>query len=112
MPRALSGVGGVRGLVLALDLLAAAVGSAGGADGPADACVIRVDGLACPYGGYGIEKQFAQRRGVTETSIDLERGVVIVTVAPDIRFSDRELERIVHQAGFALGAIVRRPGGQ
>jgi len=81
------------------------------ADWPADAYVLRVDGLACPYCGYGIEKQFAKRAGVVDTDIDVERGVVIVLVSPGTRFPDGELRRIVHDAGFALGEIVQRPRG-
>ena len=96
-------------LLLVLLLLALPAGWAGAAEWPDNAYVLRVDGLACPYCGYGIEKQFARKAGVRGTAIDVERGVVVVSVAPGTRFSDRELEQIVHAAGFALAAIVRRP---
>lgn len=76
---------------------------------PAKSYVIAVDGLACPYCGYGIEKQFHQHEGVERTEIDIEEGVVVVFIEPGTRFSDDELAAIVDAAGFTLGAIVHRP---
>lgn len=91
------------GLLLAIGLPASAE------QWPADAYVLQVDGLACPYCGYGVEKQFAKREGVQATDIDIEKGVVIVSVAQRTRFSDSELEQHVHDAGFELGRIIHRP---
>ena len=78
-------------------------------DWPANAYVLQVDGLACPYCGYGVEKQFRRRAGVDGTRIDIEAGVIIVTVSGGTRFHDAELKEIVHESGFALGAILQRP---
>ncbi|MDZ7828147.1 MAG: hypothetical protein U5K33_01250 [Halofilum sp. (in: g-proteobacteria)] len=73
---------------------------------------MRVDGLACPYCGYGVEKQFAQAgRASTAPTSTSTAGVVIVSrLIAGTRFADeRAATAIVHHAGFALGAIVRRP---
>ncbi len=102
----------VAGLMLALVLAATPADSTRAAQWPADSYVLRVDGLACPYCGYGVEKQFAQRDGVEGTQIDIETGVVVVTVAAGTRFSDAELERIIDRAGFTLATIVHRPRGE
>lgn len=94
-------------------LLAGPPGTAAAAEHwPADAYVLRVDGLACPYCGYGVEKQFQRREGVVRTDIDMDNGVVVVTVAPGTRFSDDELESIVYDAGFELGGIAQRPAAE
>lgn len=79
------------------------------AEWPAEAYVLQVDGLACPYCGYGVEKQFAKQEGVKGTKINIEKSVVVVSVTPDTRFSDDQLKRIVHDAGFQLGGIMHRP---
>jgi len=99
-------------LILGLSLLGAPAGEARAAEWPADAYVLQVDGLACPYCGYGVEKQFAKQDGVEGTDIDLDSGVVVVSVAPGTRFSDDELRQLVDDAGFALGEIVHRPTGE
>jgi len=102
-------------LLPALVLGLAPAGSPGGearaAEWPADAYVLRVNGLACPYCGYGVEKQFAQQEGVQATKINIDEGVVVVSVEPGTRFSDDELEQTIDDAGFALGEIVHRPAG-
>lgn len=98
-------------LIVGLGLMAGPPGVAVAAEQwPAAAYVLQVDGLACPYCGYGIEKQFHRHEGVERTDIDVENGVVVVSVSPATRFSDDELEQIVHDAGFELGSIVQRPG--
>lgn len=80
------------------------------AEWPAGAYVLQVDGLACPYCGYGVEKQFQKRDGVESTEIDMENGVVIVHVTPGTSFSEEQLRRIIHDAGFELGELLQRPG--
>ncbi len=78
---------------------------------PKDSYVLQVNGLACPYCAYGLEKQFAHRRGVTKTDIDIVKGVAVVHVRPGTRFTDAQLKRLVYDAGFALRRVVHRPGG-
>ena len=42
---------------------------------------IRVDGLACPYCAYGIEKKLDQIDGVKFLDLDLEKGIVELPLA-------------------------------
>ncbi|MGB8378355.1 MAG: heavy-metal-associated domain-containing protein [Rhodanobacteraceae bacterium] len=93
---------------LALPAVAAPVAAAA-AQYPADTYVLRVDGLACPYCAYGIEKQFSGMRGVTDTSIDIENGVVVVRVKPGTHYTAEQIKTTVDDAGFALKRIVASP---
>lgn len=102
----------VPALILGASLLGMPDDGVRAAEWPADAYVLQVDGLACPYCGYGVEKQFQKRDGVQDTEIDIEQGVVVVSVEAGTRFSDDELTQIVHDSGFELGAIVHRPQGE
>lgn len=99
----------VPALILGLALMVTPDAGVRGAEWPASSYVLRVDGLACPYCGYGVEKQFQKQDGVERTDIDIENGVVIVHVAPGTSFSDEQLRQIIHDAGFELGGIVHRP---
>lgn len=99
-------------LLVGFGLLAAAGPSAHAAEWPSNAYVLRIDGLACPYCGYGIEKQFTRQAGVQGTEIDIDKGVVVVSVETGTRFSDEELKQIVHDSGFELGGILHRPQGE
>ncbi len=42
---------------------------------------LRVDGLACPFCAYGIEKELKRTNGVESLEIDINAGIVTVTVA-------------------------------
>lgn len=78
----------------------------------ANAYVVRVDGLACPYCAYGIEKQFSGMPGVTGTQVDLGKGVVVVHVKPGTRFTTQQIKHTVSDAGFTLKRVVSTPQQQ
>lgn len=78
---------------------------------PADAYVVHVDGLACPFCAYGIEKQFSHLPGVTSTEVNLASGVVVVHVKSGTHFDQAQINKTVQQAGFTLKDIVSRPTG-
>lgn len=74
-----------------------------------NAYVLRVDGLACPFCAFGIEKEFAKQPGVEDTNVNLEHGVLVVTVKPGATFTKAQLAQLVKEAGFRLKAVVSRP---
>ena len=47
---------------------------------------LRVDGLACPFCAYGIEKELTRTDGVEGIDIDIKAGIVTVTMA-DVVFT-------------------------
>lgn len=100
-------------LAMALTLAAIAPVFAGStaATPPPNAYVLRVNGLACPFCAFGIEKEFARQPGVENTNVNLSNGVLIVTVKPGTTFTDPQLAQVVHEAGFDLKAVVSRPTG-
>ncbi len=61
---------------------------------------MRVDGLACPYCAYGIEKKLKAIEGVETVDVDLERGLVVVKTREDLELSDTRLETLFRDAGF------------
>jgi len=64
---------------------------------------LRVDGLACPFCAYGIEKRLTRTEGVASIAIDIEAGVVTVTMAQGATLAEEQAKRIVEEAGFTLG---------
>jgi len=60
---------------------------------------IRVDGLACPYCAYGIEKKLNALEGVKFHDMDLEKGIVIVETY-DTALQDEQLRQLFQDAGF------------
>ncbi len=66
---------------------------------------LRVDGLACPFCAYGIEKEIKRTDGVESLVIDINAGTVTVTMAEGATMTEDQASRIVEDAGFTLGGF-------
>jgi mercuric ion binding protein len=65
---------------------------------------LRVDGLACPYCAYGVEKKIKALEGVDEASVEirLNEGVVIFQADTPAPITEAKLKTLVNDAGFTL----------
>lgn len=61
-----------------------------------------VDGLACPFCAYGVEKKVGGLEGVEKVDIDIDEGLVAVTMAEGSTLSEAAAKRAVDEAGFSL----------
>ncbi len=68
-----------------------------------------VDGLACPYCAYGIEKKLKKTKGVEQIDIDLNKGVVRVNVVEGIKLTEPQMAKLVKDAGFTLRSMTEKP---
>ncbi len=66
-----------------------------------------VDGLACPYCAYGVEKQVGALEGVEAVDIRIDEGVVAITMAPGARLTEEQARQAVADAGFTLRKFER-----
>ncbi len=66
---------------------------------------IHVDGLACPFCAYGIEKRLRKIDGVKEIEADIGAGTVTVTMAEGKTLGKEEARKAVKKAGFTLGGF-------
>lgn len=69
---------------------------------------IRVDGLACPYCAYGIEKKFMQRGGIKQFDMDFEKGVVKVTLKDGVEMTELQLKQLFDEAGFTYRSVTKK----
>ena len=85
------------GLVLGLMLFAATAALA-------DSHVYKlyVDGLACPFCAYGVEKKVGGLDGVETVEIDIENGLVAVTLAAGATLDEATARQAVDESGFTL----------
>lgn len=63
---------------------------------------LHVDGLACPFCAYGIEKKLSAVRGVNRVETDIKAGVVVVTMQEAAALDEADAKRAVQKAGFTL----------
>jgi len=61
-----------------------------------------VDGLACPFCAYGVEKMVGGLDGVKSIEIDIDAGVVNVTMKDDAKLDQDVAKKAVDDAGFSL----------
>lgn len=79
------------------------------ADDGGDAYMLQVDGLACPFCAYGIEKALHSVQGVEKIETDIKAGVVIVTMQEGADLDESTAQQAVSDAGFTLRGFDRMP---
>lgn len=67
---------------------------------------VRVDGLACPFCAYGLEKKFKNYDGILNLKIDLDKGLVTFTLAEGKTIDKESIQKIVKDAGFTPKEII------
>lgn len=70
---------------------------------------MRVDGLACPYCAYGIEKKLKQIEGVEKIDVDLDKGLVTVAVREGVELTEPQMKQLFKDAGFTYRSMAKQP---
>ena len=70
---------------------------------------LRVDGLACPYCAYGIEKNLKKIDGVEKIEVDLNNGLVTVNVAAGVTLTEAQMVKLFSDAGFTYRSMLIVP---
>ena len=70
-----------------------------------EAYSLTVDGLACPFCAYGIEKQLTALEGVESVEVDIDEGRVVVTMAEGAEIDEADFQQAVDDAGFTLRKV-------
>ena len=63
---------------------------------------LRVDGLACPFCAYGIEKKLGALEGVQSVETNIRDGAVIVIMKDGFTLDEATARKAVKEAGFSL----------
>ncbi len=92
-----------RSLLLAGILLASL--SFGATSAMAKVYTIWVDGLACPFCSYGIEKQLSKLPGVATLKTSIKAGTVTLKTKGNQKIAESELRAAVDRAGFSVRKI-------
>ncbi len=70
---------------------------------------LRVDGLACPFCAYGIEKKLNAIDGVNNVDLDLNSGLVTVDVTEGAALNDSQMTELFNDAGFTYRSMTDTP---
>ncbi len=64
-----------------------------------------VDGLACPFCAYGLEKKIKKVDGAKDLFIEINEGYITFTVPTSKKPSEEALQKLVKEAGFTVRSI-------
>lgn len=69
--------------------------------------VLRVDGLACPYCAYGVEKKLKALHGVDQSTIEimLNEGLVVFQAKDNAVITEDSIKQLIDDAGFTLRGL-------
>ncbi len=73
---------------------------------------LQVDGLACPFCAYGIEKQLSAIEGVVTVETDIKSGTLTVTMQPGSTLTEGAARKAVEAAGFTMRGFSRGGAGE
>ncbi len=102
-------------MLTAFMLLAGFIGSA---QAGVKSLTVKVDGLACPFCAYGLEKKLKKVEGVETLNIDINAGEVVLSVVEGSRLTGAsgtmvaQVQRAVEEGGFTARAFEARVEGK
>jgi len=70
---------------------------------------IRVDGLACPFCAYGIEKKFKAMKGISNINVDLDNGIVSVDSEEGLDLEEDKMIKLFNDSGFTYRSMKKTP---
>lgn len=70
---------------------------------------MRVDGLACPYCAYGVEKKLKAIDGTSNIDVDLDNGIVSVDVSDGQVLTEQQMKTLFSDAGFTFRSMKKTP---
>ncbi len=74
---------------------------------PGDSLRLEVDGMVCSLCAYGAERRLKKIAHVEGVTVQLDSGLVVLTLRPGTAVSDSLLTAEVRRAGFALRGVTR-----
>lgn len=66
---------------------------------------VYVDGLACPFCAYGLEKKLKNLDAIRALEVQLEEGRVLLTFKEGQSLTKEEIQQAVEKAGFTARKI-------
>lgn len=69
--------------------------------------VAHVNGMVCDFCAQAVTRVFQREPGVSEVSVDLDEGTILVTLEPGAAISDARVQELVRDSGYALDRIER-----
>ena len=73
---------------------------------------IGVDGLACPFCVYGVEKQLNKIEGIENMEADIHDGKIVLLMREGSSLSEESVREAVTRAGFTLRSFTHNESSE
>jgi len=70
-----------------------------------DNVLVHIEGLACPFCAFGIEKHLKKVDGVKKVQVNLGEGTAHLTLKPGAEVTEEQVRQAVKKAGFKASEI-------
>lgn len=78
--------------------------------------LVHIEGMACPFCAFGVEKQLKRVPGVKKAMANLGEGTATLTLKPGMQVDPERIRKAVKKAGFKVSEIKNieelRPSGK
>lgn len=74
----------------------------------ADVITVKTDGLVCAYCAQGIEELFYEQDEVKKVTVDVDKGLTVITTNGNADLSDERISKLIDSAGYKARSITRR----
>ena len=66
---------------------------------------IGISGMECKFCAHNVKKNLSKLEGVKQVTVDLDKGVAFISMAPGKQANVEQIKNQITKAGFTLGDI-------
>ena len=92
----------IRFVRLAQGMLLALVLTAFAASAKNNTYHVHVNGLACPFCVYGLERSLGKIKGIESVTVSLKTGLIQIAVQDSVTLDENEIRETIQDAGFTV----------
>jgi len=98
-------------IALTIAMLILSIGNSPAINAQVEEVIVTVDGMACPFCAYGLEKKLKKIDGVGKVKINIDKGIAILINKQGESISVERLNDVVSDAGFTSRQITAKVVG-
>ncbi len=66
---------------------------------------VGISGMVCKFCAHNVEKHLSKLDGIKQASVNLDKGVALIIMAPGKQANAEQIKKIITKAGFTPGDV-------
>jgi len=67
--------------------------------------IVDISGMKCKFCAYSVEKSLTKLEDIEKSSVDIEKGIANIVMAPGKTCNLKQIKTLINNAGFSPGEI-------